>query len=71
VGARGYLGSSASETAYPSGRALSHSPGAPLMSDELIDCPVCDGLGYIACDDGSEIQCEQCDGTGKVPAVQV
>ena len=40
------------------------------MSDELIDCPVCDGLGYVACDDGSEIQCAQCDGTGKVPAVQ-
>ena len=27
------------------------------MSDDLIDCPVCDGLGYIPCDDGSEIQC--------------
>jgi DnaJ-class molecular chaperone len=41
------------------------------LDDELIDCPVCDGLGYIPCDDGSEIQCAQCDGTGKVPAIKV
>jgi DnaJ-class molecular chaperone len=41
------------------------------MTDELIDCAVCDGLGYVACDDGSEIQCKQCDGTGKVPAINV
>jgi DnaJ-class molecular chaperone len=47
------------------------SSGASLMSDNLIDCPVCDGLGYVPCDDGSEVQCEQCEGTGKVPAVQV
>ena len=38
------------------------------MSDDLIDCPVCDGLGYLPCDDGSEIQCEHCNGTGKVSA---
>ena len=44
---------------------------ARLMTDELIDCAVCDGLGYVACDDGSEIQCKQCDGTGKVPAINV
>jgi hypothetical protein len=36
------------------------------MSDARIDCPVCDGLGYLLCDDGSEIQCTYCDGTGKV-----
>jgi hypothetical protein len=41
------------------------------MDDELIDCPVCDALGSIPCDHGSELQCAQCDGTGKVPAVQV
>jgi hypothetical protein len=40
------------------------------MYDELIDCPVCDGLGYIPCDDGSEFQCAHCAGTGKVPADQ-
>ncbi len=40
------------------------------MSDDLIDCPVCDGLGYLPCDDGSEIQCTHCNGTGKVPAEQ-
>jgi DnaJ-class molecular chaperone len=40
------------------------------MDDELIDCPVCDGLGYIPCDDGSELQCARCDGTGTVPAGQ-
>jgi hypothetical protein len=38
------------------------------MDDDLIACPVCDGLGYLLCDDGSEIQCTHCDGTGKVPA---
>jgi hypothetical protein len=38
------------------------------MPDEFMVCPVCDGLGYLACDDSSEIQCEYCDGTGKVPA---
>jgi hypothetical protein len=38
------------------------------MADDLIDCPVCDALGYLPCDDGSEIQCTYCDGTGKVPA---
>jgi hypothetical protein len=38
------------------------------MADGLIDCPVMsDGLGYLPCDDGSEIQCTYCDGTGKVP----
>jgi hypothetical protein len=36
-----------------------------------MDCPVCGGDGFVECDDGSEVQCEQCDGTGKVPAVQV
>ena len=41
------------------------------MVDELIDCPVCDGRGYVPCDDGSEIQCRQCDRTGKVPAAKV
>ena len=41
------------------------------MSDDLIDCPVCDDLGYIPCDDGFEIQCTKRDETGKVPAVQV
>ena len=38
------------------------------MADDLIDCWVCDALGYLPCDDGSEIQCTDCDGTGKVPA---
>jgi DnaJ-class molecular chaperone len=40
------------------------------MADDLVDCPVCDGLGYVPCDDGSELQCAHCDGTGKVPVVQ-
>jgi DnaJ-class molecular chaperone len=38
------------------------------MTDDHIDCPVCDGLGYLPCDDGSEIQCEHCGGTGTVSA---
>ncbi len=38
------------------------------MADDLMHCLVCDGLGYLSCDDSSEIQCEHCDGTGKVPA---
>jgi hypothetical protein len=38
------------------------------MSDDLIDCLVCDGLGFLPCDDGSEVQHTHCDGTGKVPA---
>ena len=38
------------------------------MSDEPVDCPVCDGRGYLPCDNDSEIQCESCNGTGKVPA---
>ena len=41
------------------------------MTDDLIDCPICGGLGYLPRDDGSEIQCKQCDGTGKVPAAEV
>jgi DnaJ-class molecular chaperone len=41
------------------------------MADELIECQVCDGLGSLPCDDGSEIQCTHCDGTGKVPAEKV
>jgi hypothetical protein len=41
------------------------------MDDELIDCPVCNGCGYLPCDDSSELQCAKCDGTGKVPAVKV
>jgi hypothetical protein len=44
--------------------------GAHLVSDDLFDCPICDGLGYLACDDSSEIQCESCNGTGKVPAAK-
>jgi hypothetical protein len=40
------------------------------MPDDLMDCPVCDGLGYLQCDDSSEIQCEYCDGTGKVSAAK-
>ena len=32
--------------------------GARLMADDLIDCPVCDGLGYVTCDDGAKIQCK-------------
>ena len=38
---------------------------------ETMDCPVCGGDGFVERDDGSEVQCTQCDGTGKVPAVQV
>jgi hypothetical protein len=40
------------------------------MTDDRSDCLVCDGLGYLPCDDGSEIQCEYCDGTGKVSAAK-
>jgi hypothetical protein len=40
------------------------------MPDDLMDCLVCDGLGYLQCDDSSEIQCEYCNGTGKVPAAK-
>jgi hypothetical protein len=36
--------------------------------DEMTNpCPICDGWGYLECDDGSEILCEHCDGTGSAP----
>jgi DnaJ-class molecular chaperone len=44
-----------------------------MMTDDAsgtMECPVCGGDGFIACDDGSEVLCEQCDGTGKVPVVK-
>ena len=44
--------------------------GETTMADdvmETMDCPVCGGDGFIACDDGSEVQCERCNGTGRVP----
>jgi hypothetical protein len=34
---------------------------------ESTNCPVCGGVGFLACDDGSEVQCEHCNGTGRVP----
>ena len=34
---------------------------------ETMDCPVCGGDGFIECDDGSEVQCDRCNGTGRVP----
>jgi DnaJ-class molecular chaperone len=34
---------------------------------ETMDCPVCGGDGFMACDDGSEVQCDRCNGTGQVP----
>ena len=34
---------------------------------ETMDCPVCAGDGFIECDDGSEVQCDHCNGTGRVP----
>ena len=39
------------------------------MTDDAIattDCPVCGGDGFIECDDGSELQCDRCNGTGRV-----
>jgi DnaJ-class molecular chaperone len=39
--------------------------------DDLVPCPVCDGRGYLECEDTSEIQCERCGGTGRVPAEAV
>ena len=40
------------------------------MTDDTSDtiaCPVCGGDGFIECDDGSEVQCDRCNGTGRVP----
>ena len=34
---------------------------------ETMGCPVCGGDGFIECDDGSEVQCDRCNGTGRVP----
>ena len=34
---------------------------------DTMDCPVCGGDGFLACDDGSEVQCDRCNGTGRVP----
>ena len=34
---------------------------------ETMDCPVCGGDGFVECDDGSEVQCDRCHGTGRVP----
>ena len=36
-------------------------------ASETMDCPVCGGDGFIECDDGSEVQCDRCTGTGQVP----
>jgi hypothetical protein len=43
-------------------------PRSASEADDLMTCLMCDGLGYGPCDDGSENQCEHCDGIGKVPA---
>jgi hypothetical protein len=40
------------------------------MTDDAratIACPVCGGDGFIECDDGSEVQCDRGNGTGRVP----
>lgn len=37
------------------------------MDATTIPCPICDGRGYLECDDGSEILCEHCVGTGIAP----
>jgi hypothetical protein len=34
---------------------------------ETMDGPVCGGDGFMACDDGSEVQCDRCNRTGRVP----
>ena len=39
----------------------------PLMDDDRIDCPACGGHGFLLGADDTEIACEQCDGSGKVP----
>ena len=36
-------------------------------TSDTITCPVCGGDGFIECDDGSEVQCDRCNGTGRVP----
>jgi len=36
------------------------------MTDDTIDCPVCGGDGFVECDDGSEVQCDRCAGTGRL-----
>ena len=36
------------------------------MTEDTIDCAVCGGDGFIECDDGSEMQCDRCNGTGRV-----
>jgi hypothetical protein len=36
-------------------------------ASERMDCPVCGGDGFMACDDGSEVQCDRGNGTGQVP----
>jgi hypothetical protein len=34
--------------------------------DGTMECPVCNGRGYLPCDDDSEHLCEHCDGLGRV-----
>ena len=31
-----------------------------------LDCPVCEGSGYVQGDDGATIICARCEGTGVV-----
>jgi DnaJ-class molecular chaperone len=31
-----------------------------------LDCPVCEGSGYVQGDDGETLICVRCDGTGVV-----
>ena len=31
-----------------------------------LDCPVCEGRGYVQRDDGETVICARCDGTGVV-----
>jgi DnaJ-class molecular chaperone len=31
-----------------------------------LDCPTCDGRGYVQRDDGETLICARCDGTGVV-----
>ena len=39
------------------------------MDDATNPCPICDGRGFLECDDGSEVLCEHCEGTGVVTEV--
>lgn len=33
---------------------------------EEIDCPECEGLGFIETDDEGTIDCDECDGNGTI-----